>query len=446
METVYKLLKDIYSRIGFYSWFVPVIFSFGIFYVFWETDYFKSEIINSYRVGISLVLIALFWIVWLIKKYRFPRNKKNKIGLVVAIHVEKGVEEFKTKYDFIYKLKKNIENSGLDDLINIVEVKNHLCSRLSTPKLIRKFYKKIRGHFYLYGRVIFREGEYYIEMDGFIYHALLDTKTKNFVKTEFIKALPKEISFAKKHEFKGFRIAADLVYIAVRYITGIAALVSGSVDIAYKLHKDLKVELDLVDNPDPIRRDLKNKLNVLISDEIIIIAKHEYYRGNEEESKKRCLEGLEINSNNYSGWLLKSILDFLHDEDPEESLISLKKAEQCAEKSQIWRYNSIFIHFWLEDYDKANQLCNKLPKVTKDVRLASAEMIDFTLNYLDQYPQKIQLYYWLGYLSYKVQKNFPCALDYFERFLKIEESKETKNLIRKAKINIKKLKKYMGLD
>ena len=58
----------------------------------------------------SIVYLLLFfsWIIyWLFNRFHLPRNKKNKVGIVIAIFSENETERKKLKADFISKLKKN---------------------------------------------------------------------------------------------------------------------------------------------------------------------------------------------------------------------------------------------------------------------------------------------------------------------------------------------------
>jgi hypothetical protein len=72
--------------------------------------------------GVVLLIWACFWLLY---KYRLPRNKKRKVGIVLAIHAETNNEEIRLKNDFILKLKENIDKEKFSEVINIIVLKNH---------------------------------------------------------------------------------------------------------------------------------------------------------------------------------------------------------------------------------------------------------------------------------------------------------------------------------
>jgi hypothetical protein len=65
---------------------------------------FSSQFLSLGVRGIICLSSIVFWILfWICNKYYLPRNKKNKIGVVIAIFSESESERQKLKVDFIFQ-------------------------------------------------------------------------------------------------------------------------------------------------------------------------------------------------------------------------------------------------------------------------------------------------------------------------------------------------------
>ncbi|MBU1356738.1 MAG: hypothetical protein KJ620_09240, partial [Candidatus Edwardsbacteria bacterium] len=156
------------------------------------------------------------------------------------------------------------------------------------------------------------------------------------------------------------------------------------------------------------------------------------------------------NEKNYSVWLLKAIIDFMVSKNVEESFKSIGKAELYAKNTHEWRYSKAFLYFWIADYPKAIDLCQKIKTqnyINENVTLE--EVRAFNLNLLKQPLPKAQLYFWIGYLSYHKVNNLINALQDFEMFEKLADASMyiLKNRSSAYLIEIKqKLKKKPSLE
>ena len=78
-----------------------------------------SNLTNNLIIRYSIyALLVLSWLVyWQFRRNNFPRNKDEKIGLILLIKTENDNHAARLKNDFISNLKELIENSKLE--INI---------------------------------------------------------------------------------------------------------------------------------------------------------------------------------------------------------------------------------------------------------------------------------------------------------------------------------------
>ena len=406
----------------------------------------------------SIVYLLLFfsWIIyWLFYRFYLPRNKKNKVGIVIAIFSENENERQKLKADFISKIKGDFKQEGILNFSEVIFLKNHFSKQIkesNNPReKLEKINKKIKAHFYVWGDVKKRpdgdEGEkYFLNFQGCVIHKPIPQNLSQEISKDFSKVLPRAVNFLEKRYFKGFEVSAKLVHLAAKYIIGIAAFVSQDPQLAFRLHDGLKEQFNIF-RPLPLHlQDIRDRIPHLISDETLWIARWHYENKRTNETKtflKRCLAE---NNNNYGAWLFKSIIDFLIDKNIDEALKSIGKAEKCSNNTFEWRYSKAFLYFWKEDYEKALKLCQKIKQQNyQGEEITLDEVRTFNLNLLKENKTKAQLYFWIGYLSYFKQYNLCNALQDFENFEKLADSKMN-SLKQKSSAYLGEIKKKMEIN
>ncbi len=410
---------------------------------------FEKAILNiNIRFLIYGLSLFLWFLYWLYYRHRLPRNKKNRVGIVVALYAETEVEKMRLKRDFIYKLRKDIKAEKFGDVVNIIEIKNHFSEKIVGVDDIRKLHKKVKGHFYLWGNVKKRQDEkekYFLNLDGMVIHRPIGIKNPLF--KDFISVLPKQISFFEAFELRGFEFSADIVYLAVRYITGVAAYISGDPKFAHDLHLGLKNKFNKFSPLPSNLRTIRDKIPFLLSDEELVIARFYYKKHDFNKLKKWLNEALKSNSNNYGAWLLKAIVDFLPElgNNPIVALESIKKAKKYAYGTHEWRYSQAFLNFWLERYPEALKDCDNLKQKTYSSEYITVDEIEaFNLGLLDNHKEKSQLYFWLGFINFIKKKNISMAYDFFIKFDQLA-NKKMDILKQRSSIYLKQIKSEMQL-
>ncbi len=415
------LLKYITSKL---SKILSLVFGIALLVILFAlVDNFIGKFFVSNHRLIFYIFIIVFWILfWFWYRFRLPRNIKGKIGLIICVYAETEVEEKRLKNDFIAQLEKNLIAEQLHGLINVIVVKNHIAKKIKNAEYIKKINRKIKGHFYLFGTVKRRQdgqNSYFLNLDGAVFHAPLDLKTDNALLRDFLAVLPKQVSFYETFEFRGFQFSSQIVYLAVKYITGIAAYLSGDPSMALRLHKDLQSEFRKLAQTLPPNLEMINKrIPLFISDENLALARFYYMKSDIPNINKYLNEALKNNPNSYGAWALKAIKDFEIDNNPQEALKSMRVARKHSPGSiHEWRYSKAFLEFWLEKYKAALYECDRIAKSSyENEKLTIDDVESFNLKLLASNHFKPQLYFWLGFINYKKKKNLPEALKYFEGF------------------------------
>ncbi len=409
--------------------FIGILLFFGVFVA---TDNFLSQYANLKIRSIFYLVIILSWIIfWLFNKFYLPRNKKHKVGMVIAVFSENESERKKLKADFIAKLKNDFRQEGILNFSEIIFLKNHFSKQIKESKnpreKLEKINKKIKAHFYVWGDIKKRpdgdDGEkYFLNFQGYVIHRPISKNLSQEISKDFSKVLPSEVNFLEKRSFKGFEASASLVHLAAKYIIGIAAFVSQDPQLAFQLHNGLKEQFNLYRPLPPHLQDIRNRIPLLISDESLWISKWHFENNRINETKSMLEKSLSENDKNYGAWLLKAIINFSIDKDVNEALKSIEKAEKYAKNSFEWIYSKAFLSFWTANYEQALKLCQKIKKINYfQEEITLEEVRVFNLNLLQGDEVKAQLYFWIGYLSYFKQNNLCIALQDFENFEKLAD-------------------------
>ena len=339
------------------------------------------------KIRSIIYLIFLFsWIgFWLFNKFHLPRNKKDKVGIVIAVFSENESERQKLKADFISKLKSDFQQEGILIFSEVIFLKNHFSRQIkesNNPREeLEKINKKTKAHFYVWGDVKKRpdgdEGEkYFLNFQGYVFHKPISQNLSQEISKDFSKVLPRETNFLEKRSFKGFEASAKLVHLAAKYIIGIAAFVSQDPQLALRLHNGLKDQFNLFRPLPPHLQDIRNRIPLYISDETLWIARWHYENKRINETKSFLEKSLLENTNNYGAWLFKAIIDFVIDKNIDGALKSISKAEKCSKNTFEWRYSKAFLYFWIGylSFFKQNNLANALQDFENFEKFANSKM------------------------------------------------------------------------
>ena len=209
---------------------------------------------------IYLSLLTTWTMAWIFMRNTYPKNTKGKVGIIISIVTETDKQKIRLRDDFLKRLKDKASSNGFDYLIEFIPIgptktervnrvlsnfslflKNKNISNSTTVNSKTEFNnlnKKIKGHFFIWGNIKERrdnENMYILDLDGIVLHSPLNDPIQAKLAQEFTTVWARSINFLEKFEFRGFSFSADLIFIAVEYITGLAALFSGDVQMAEKI-------------------------------------------------------------------------------------------------------------------------------------------------------------------------------------------------------------------
>jgi len=474
------ILKDAfnkykYSLIGFFIGALLIFITIII-----PMDLLLARGIQSFSIRciIYLLIIMAWFVVWYMIKEYYPKNKQNKIGIIVIITTENDKQKTRIKNDFIKGMIEIAKRNNYSDLLNIVCIEdykaikaneifnNHVSSYRSavvsdsvaryqstkTYALFNKFLKITKGHLYIFGAIKERQDEgnkYYLSVDAYIKHRAIDINISNEISKDFQDIFPKEISFYEKLEFKGFQFASDIIFLASRYMIGVAAMISYDPFTAYTIHRGLHLDLQKYDPQPPNIKHINEKLSNIITDELLQQSKYYYIIKKDYTAAKRLLEEADkINVNNYFIHIFKSFYSFEIDSDARRALEYCNQASTVANGNGNWLYNQAFLHMYLEEFPAGYNDYKKIRESNFiEEILVLDECISFNEDYIKRNPLFYQSLFILGYLYYYKKSNLPLALEKFELFVNESNKKRKYDFLRDKAISfISNIKKEMALQ
>ena len=462
IDKIINYIKDNFSRkTAFFLGLVGLLIFFATIDGFIE----KFSPRSLYR-AIAYLSICVTWLIfWLYKRNHLPKNKKGYVGIVICVETENDKQKNRLKNDFVKRIRELIAQRNLKNIINVILLSNYQAEyaikvleeyvKNKQNKEADKEWQKIRqrtqGHFFIYGGIKERQdggNRYYLDLEALVIHAPVLFPTQKQIVQEFLSVWYKQISFQEKIEFKGFLFAADSIFIAVQYVVGIAALVSGDILLALELHAGLDNDpyFSRFNPLPPNLQNVKKKLKVLLAEENFLVAKSFCKQEIFSEAEKYAERSLSIEPN-YGSYLLKSIIEFSYRNNPGESLKCVYRARELANSDGTWRYNEGFLLMYMERFDEALKVYYKITETYYiDEENTLIEIYKFNEEFLKTHPEKIQSYFIIGFLKYKKDLNYPDALEYLERFISESASQDKYRILRdKAEEYERELKKIMSL-
>jgi tetratricopeptide (TPR) repeat protein len=379
-------------------------------------------------IGIFLFLNLSIIIIWKLSN-RFPIIPNGKIGFILSISCSDDTESIKLREDFIIPLKNLIYSGRVGQNFHFIELPQRVSRKIvekNTQEEIEKIRKKCRAHFVIFGRVRYRKingkDQHCIELDGMVTHANVEKRASDKLAGEFAELLPRKINIESENDMKGFEFTSQWTDIVSKYIIGIAAAFSGDLDGAENLYLDAQDKLIGKDERFPVYKKLFERIPIRISELYEVRANLAYITWCKTKNPKFIqIHGMALKKVEKNRQQLPSIINsrsvqaMLEGRNVGLAISILKKSRH---QDATWNYNMAFLYCYSENL----KLCirhyrNAIREVVSPQTLEQIE--DFYLYFLDQEPEKFQLYYGLGFFNWKAKGDTSRAIMDFEKFLSL---------------------------
>lgn len=414
------------------------------------------------RLTIYIFLILSWCLFWFFKRNQLPETPEGKIGIVMAITTKDEKCKTRLEDDFISEFRKQIKESGLQNLFYVVQTKNYQAERLKpileeqeaasdgSPKWI-DIQKKIKGHLYIWGTLKERnqgKSNFVLDYSVLVGHGQFEERLKRELSSDIKQFWLQQFRIEETNEIEGFVDSAKQYYQVVKYLLGYAALYSGANEIAFVLHKSLEDDLNQRNDTNSVK--LLSRTKHQLSTEHFIFAYLSAFQSKSlreiELHIKNCLV---YNPENADAYIFKARLEFTHKGNPNSALQSVYLAKKYSLPDDwTWKYSEAFLKMYLGEYETALKIYDTIFKssyVSEEFVLE--QVLSFNLQQANKIPSLVESFFILGILTYKKNHNLPVALEYFDKFLKrVGKNKKYHLLKSEAKKYIKEIEGQMQLN
>lgn len=379
---------------------------------------------------------------WLKSRRSLPKNKKNKIGIILSIETENNNQKIRYRNDLIKRIEKLAIEENKLNIFEIITPSDFQSKRISdalkkyshqrrinaaedelNKSEFTKIQKKIQGHLYIWGDIKERKDgkeKYIIEIEALVLHHPIKIEASKALARDISAAWLNTIKFQTIDELVGFSVSADLIFFSAKYIIGLALYVSGDISSALDIHKNCRTEIDKKRVKPPNLINIKNSLDTLITNETIFNSVLNYKKGNIFEAKESINNLLKEQPNSYEANVAKSLFEF-QDNNIEEAFKAIIKAEKIIGSKKgagTYKYNKAFLLMVKGEHKVAFRIYQSISKTMylgekRDLR----EVMIFLEGIVKSHKELLEAYFVLGYLEYKKNNNYPSAYTNFKTFI-----------------------------
>lgn len=357
---------------------------------------------------------------------RPPVTKSNKVGFAICISCSDDKESKKLQEDFIHPLRELIKSGRGGKAIQILQIPPHIASEINDVEQAVALRIKCRAHFMIYGRARLREINektvHVLDLEGLVAHTPMTIPNSESFSREFTELMPRKLQISTENDLHSLQFTSEWADIVARYIIGIASAISGDWDYAENLFFDVKDSLHTKDSKFPIYSKLKERIPRRI-DEVRYLRIRKLYSQWEKSKNVDYLTQMQNLTNQLTPSFsdsrdvlnFKAILAFILNKDIDTAIDLIKKIKGKGEPA--WHLNLAFLFAYQGNYVNAirhYRIAAELPNIDSALL---AQIEDFIVWVLDHEPDKVQLYYLLGFFNWKIKGDLLGAINDFQSFL-----------------------------
>ncbi len=390
-----------------------------------------------------------------IKRISVPKNKKDKVGIVIAIKTENEKEKVRLENDLMSGVRGYLKLSDFSDSFYVIKYSENLCQKISDIETAADYLRRSRAHLIVFGSLAERNfngvNNYVFKLRGVVRHLPIPANhpAKKKLEEDFTKSLPGRFHFPEDKETFGFELTKGLIGYAIKLIIGSAALVSGDSIISCKLIKEVYHELSSQDESNPLvaellkisRRRLIQALNLRIGQY------HDLYalkRDNQIilDTEPFLKDLLDLGADDPTFIYGKAVLMYKQGSIT-PAIDFLKSMSYSCGNDPLYYYNLGFLLAYKGEIDSALEAYKKAFHGT--LPIGTLNDIDIFLSEeIESRPDLIQLRFFRGLINYKGKADYILAKEDFIRFLELDVNKTNPKLIELSNKLLSKIDSSVG--
>lgn len=437
-------LKEIFIFLkkNWYRPFTPIILiilgNFSLIYLYKQ---YKPLNNFSQREFVVIFLLSLITIPFWLWSVRLPRVKKGQIGLAVAITSESKKQHLLISKDFIRNLRELLAQTSFIYKFNVIEFPEYYSNKLfENHEDVAKYLKKSRCHFILYGNAELRNYQgketHFLNLEGEVVHAPISIEVSHRFSKEFAEIFPKKLLLSSENDLFAFVVTSEWVYYVAKYVIGVASVLSGDINYAQSLFENLEKTIPRNASNQAIQK-IRKRLPERLFDVYMTQAKFAY----EDWRKKHAPEEINkvkyfldkikgTNIDSYNIYPTLAVYHFVASRDIASAKRELRNAKKFKNNDHIWLLSLAFLFAYEGDMKNAIANYKKALKFEYP-SFTLIEIEEFILWVLQTEPDKIQLYFCLGFINYFLKNDKIVAKKDLEVFL---EKSSDKNFLEEREL------------
>ena len=163
----------------------------------------------------------------------------GRIGFGVAIQCEDSQHAKHLRSDFVLTLSDLVTSAGHGTVFQFIECSPSVARRILSVDEAKRFTKRCKLHFLLYGRARMRDlpdgSSHVIDLHGVVSHAPIKNQWSQQLGSEFSAVLPNRLLVAAEGDVLRFQFAARHIDAVSLYVIGTAAALSN--DLTCIIHE-----------------------------------------------------------------------------------------------------------------------------------------------------------------------------------------------------------------
>lgn len=226
---------------------------------------------------------------------------------------------------------------------------------------------------------------------------------------------------------------------------------SGDIEFSYKLFTEIKTELDRVSIKGEFENPLvggiyrRNQARLIDTIDFRIRVLYTQYADTRDldyllQTKPLLQELFAIDRNHYAGHLMQSIILF----KVGDLLGAINELKDIRNDDPTWRYNLGFLCAYNNQIDEAYDQYRRAQYGYPSANVLNDTEV-FLSEQIEENPDKTQLVFFRGYVSYKCKEDYKSAKSDFEAFVSDNNSNNHPFLKDQANKYLEELVKYVGV-
>lgn len=363
-------------------------------------------------------------VVWLLTN-RPPRVPKDVIGFGVAINCETPELHSRLRSDFLEALRRRLEHTATPQPFVLLEIPPRFAGRIKSEAVAHRLLLRTRCVFMIYGtartRRLAGELTHVIDLEGIVRHAKVTDSIKMRFTSEFSELFPSRYMLACEDDMRRFEVTAEVIDLVSHYIIGLAALMSGFLDVSLGLFEHLQHQLQGWKGTDPISRKIRSRLPLRMGEIHFhkAIAVLERWRGTHADEDIALLQPhtlaiADLIPGSYEGALVRAIGLFLSGRDVSGAIGILRRFSHVRDATRLFSLG--FLYAYKGDMRMARKAYAKAfrGEYPEHVPLQTEDFIEYILA---REPSKGQLRFAAGLVNLRAKEDLVRALEELEAFI-----------------------------